>query len=109
MTDDWVPESCTLPTADRPLRVLEFDQLFADHLRNAARVDPQTLDLTLDASSRAAAADLIARETKCCSFFDFTLSPIPDHVLMPSHVLLRISVPPTQTAVLDALADSLPR
>jgi hypothetical protein len=100
MNDHWVPAACTLPTADQPLRVREFDQLFADHLRSARRVDPCTLDVTLDASSRAVVADLIARETGCCSFFTFTLS---------DDVRLLISVPATQIAVLDALTDRLPR
>jgi hypothetical protein len=26
--DDWAPDACTLPTAERPLRVAEFDDLF---------------------------------------------------------------------------------
>ncbi len=25
----WVPDACTLPTVDQPLRVAEFDDLFA--------------------------------------------------------------------------------
>ncbi|HET6741695.1 MAG TPA: hypothetical protein VFH76_22285 [Kribbella sp.] len=38
----WVPDACTLPTAERPFRVAEFDQLFAEHLRSTDRVDAQT-------------------------------------------------------------------
>lgn len=93
----WAPDACTLPTAERPFRVAEFDQLFADHLRRTDRVDPQTLELTLDPESRATVEDLTARETECCSFFTFTLTSDADHLL------LRITVPPTQTAVLDGL------
>jgi len=105
MTDHltWAPAACTLPTAEQPLRVAEFDQLFADHLRNADRVDPQTLDLTLAAEARDATADLTARETECCSFFAFTFTEPTD-----GHFHLRIGVPPTQVAVLDGLADRLP-
>ncbi|WP_371401966.1 hypothetical protein OHA10_29160 [Kribbella sp. NBC_00662] len=91
------PDACTLPTAERPFRVAEFDQLFADHLRSANRVDPRTLDLTLDPASRATVEDLTARELECCSFFTFTLTAYADHLR------LRITVPPTQTAVLDGL------
>ena len=30
---DWAPEACSLPTAERPLRVAEFDELFTAVLR----------------------------------------------------------------------------
>ena len=96
MDETWAPEACTLPTAERPFRVAEFDDLFATHLRRAERVDPQTLDLTLNPESRAAVEDLTARETECCSFFSFTLTGTTE-------LHLRITVPPTQTAVLDGL------
>ncbi|MFF0268401.1 hypothetical protein [Kribbella sp. NPDC004536] len=94
MDETWAPDACTLPTAERPLRVAEFDQLFATYLRRANRVDDQTLELTLDPAAYAAAADLIARESACCSFFTFTLN-------------LRVTVPPAHTAVLDGLTARL--
>ncbi|WP_198659252.1 hypothetical protein [Nocardiopsis sp. FIRDI 009] len=47
MTDPgWVPQSCALPTEERPLRVAEWDALFAEHLRSLSR--PQPLHLRLD-------------------------------------------------------------
>lgn len=101
---DWAPAACTLPTAQRPLRVAEFDQLFADHLRGARRLDPGTLELVLAAESREIVADLTARENDCCSFFEFTLSTTSSGDLR-----LRIAVPPAQIAVLDGLTDRLPR
>jgi hypothetical protein len=97
----WVPDACTLPTADRPFRMAEFDQLFADHLRSADRVDAQTLDVTLAPDSRETVADLTARETECCSFFTFTLSGSADELR------LRITVPPARTDVLDGLSERL--
>ena len=97
MDETWAPDTCTLPTAERPFRVAEFDQLFADHLRGANRVDPRTLELILDPESRPTVEDLTARETQCCSFFTFTLTETP------GDLHLRIAVPPTQTAVLDGL------
>src|SRR5207249_248831 len=97
--NDWVPDACTLPTAERPLRVAEFDALFADHLASVSRVSRTTVDLTLAGEAQAAAAELIARETECCSFFRFEIAPTPDDL-----VRLRIAVPPTQVAVLDALS-----
>lgn len=99
MDEIWAPEACTLPTAERPFRVAEFDDLFRTSLRGAVRVDPQTLDLTLDADARTTVEDLTARENECCSFFTFTLTD----------TTLRIAVPPTQTAVLDGLSERLPR
>lgn len=44
---DWVPEACTLPTAQQPLRRAEFDELFASAVDNTERLSPQHLRLTL--------------------------------------------------------------
>ena len=99
----WVPAACTLPTAEQPFRVAEFDHLFADHLRSAVRVGPQILDLVLAADSRATAEDLTARESECCSFFTFEFTDTPDGDLR-----LRIGVPPARTGVLDGLSERLP-
>ena len=35
---DWVPQACTLPTAELPLRVAAFDRLFADAVRGVERI-----------------------------------------------------------------------
>ena len=103
-TTNWAPDACTLPTPEQPLRVAEFDALFAAHLKTFTRHNPTTLDLTLAAEAQATTADLTARETECCSFFHFELTPIENN-----HLRLRIAVPPTHTAVLDALTTRLPR
>jgi hypothetical protein len=42
---DWVPAACTLPTAEQPLRVAEFDDLFATSVRAVDRVGPTVLRL----------------------------------------------------------------
>jgi hypothetical protein len=104
MDKNWAPAACTLPTAEQPLRLAEFDQLFTDHLRSADRVDPHTLDLLLTANSRATITELTARENECCSFFTFTLTEILD-----DRIRLRIHVPSAYAAVLDGLAERLPR
>jgi len=101
---DEISEFCTLPTAERPFRVAEFDDLFATHLRRAERVDPQTLDLTLDPESRATVEDLTARETECCSFFTFTITPEPAGNSDGEAMVLDIEVPPAHTDVLSTLA-----
>lgn len=95
----WAP--CTLPVAERPLRVAEFDGLFAAALRGLARPEPTLVRLWLDGSDEVAAAtrELVARESACCSFFEFTLDRTSDHML-----LLGVRVPSERVAVLDGLA-----
>ncbi|MGB2568970.1 hypothetical protein ACPFP2_11020 [Micromonospora citrea] len=95
---DWVPVSCTLPTPERPLRVAEFDELFATALRRQERPDPTRLRWTFDPAAEESVRDLTARESGCCGFFTFTLVPAVDHVEV------RVQVPAAQVAVLDALA-----
>jgi hypothetical protein len=96
--DDWAPEACTLPTEERPLRVAEFDDLFADVL-HTKRVRPTRLDLVVPADIEAAARDLARRESECCSFFTFEFEPAGDSVVM------CIGVPLAQVGVLDAIED----
>ena len=84
MTDEWVPvEACTLPTAEQPLRVAEFDALFAVLLA-ADRRGPTWLRLRLraDAGVADSTADLTARESACCSFFAFEIGTIGPEVLV---------------------------
>ncbi|MCW3816051.1 hypothetical protein ONA91_16540 [Micromonospora sp. DR5-3] len=98
----WVPDACTLPTTDRPLRLTEFDQFFAASVRAADRVSAQHLRLHLDGAAQVedTARDLTARESSCCSFFAFDLSrPGPDSLT------LDVRVPTRHVDVLDALAD----
>ncbi len=75
-TDDaaWVPESCTLPSADQPLRVAEFDSLLAGSLREQQRLTPTRLRWLLDPSAETRTRDLSRRETSCCSFFAFSVT-----------------------------------
>jgi len=93
--------SCTLPTVEQPLREAEFDALFARALRGPARPGPTHLHLILagDDEVEAATRDLIARETVCCSFFEFVLTRTGEGEL---HIDIR--VPPSHTEVLDAMA-----
>jgi hypothetical protein len=88
-----------LPTAEQPLRVAEFDELFATSLRGLDRREPTGLRMHLDPTPEVAArtAGLVMRETGCCSFFTFTL------VATGGELHLDITVPATQTGVLDAL------
>jgi hypothetical protein len=97
----WVAEACTLPTVQRPLRLAEFDGLFTTAVRSVERVDRRQvrLELAPAAAVAARAADLLVRETECCSFFTFTLTATG------GRVSLDIAVPERHVEVLDALAD----
>lgn len=97
----WVPTACTLPTAEQPLRLAEFDALFAADVTDVQQSSSDTALLTLrpDPSVAARAADLAVRETACCSFFEFTLTATG------GQLTLQIRTPAAQIEVLDALAD----
>ena len=109
----WVPVAdCTLPVADQPRRVADFDDLFTTALRAVQRPAPRGASVRLvlagDAGLPAAVQRLVDAETACCSFFTFTLARLdrhggrsPDETV----VALDISVPAARTAVLEALVD----
>lgn len=94
------PDACTLPTADQPLRLAEFDALFAADVTDVQQPSADTTLLTLrpDPAVAGRAADLAARETACCSFFEFTLTATG------GQLTLQIRTPATHFDVLDALA-----
>lgn len=97
----WMPgEICTLPSADRPLRLAQFDDLFAAGVQTVDRIDATRLRLRLHPRPEVAAraADLAVRETGCCGFFTFTLTAAEQQLR------LEVSVPESRTAVLDGLA-----
>jgi hypothetical protein len=94
-----VPDTCTLPSTLRPLRVAEFDELFRVALHKVEQVSRTRLRLVLDPRAEATARDLTAREAQCCSFFAFELTAVTDELA------LDVVVPPTHAAVLDALCD----
>ena len=96
---DWVPAECTLPTEEQPLRVAEFDALFADELRSVSRPDTHLLRLVLSGGSgtEQRTRDLVDRETGCCSFFTFTLAAESEALV------LDVEVPAAHRNVLDAL------
>ncbi|MGI5241928.1 hypothetical protein [Dactylosporangium sp. CA-139066] len=94
-----VPDACTLPTAQRPLRLAEFDALFATAVRAVETVSPTHARMRLagPAGLEATVRDLAARETACCSFFTFTVTPLPEG----DALILDVEVP---TAYADVLA-----
>lgn len=96
----WVPDSCTLPTAQQPLRVEAFDELLSTAVTTVTRTSPRGLRLTLRSSPdiAAATAALATRESRCCTFFTFTLT------IAAEELHLDIDVAPGSEGVLDALA-----
>jgi hypothetical protein len=95
-----VPDACTLPTAERPLRSAEFDDLFTTAVRQVDRLDAThaRLHLTGPPGLAARVRDLAARETECCSFFRFTTTRQD-----AGDVLLDIEVPAAHADVLASL------
>ncbi len=97
----WVPDSCTLPTAERPLRRAEFGDLFASALSGVDRLAPTHLRLRLrgGADLEERVRDLARRESECCSFFAFTVTPDA-----AGTVTFDIRVDGVHVGVLDGLA-----
>lgn len=93
----WVPDTCTLPTAQQPLRVAEFDHLFRTAVRATQRRSPGRLRLFVDGAAEAEVRDLVRRETECCSFFTFDITRDTDQLQVD------VTVPDEHVAVLDAL------
>jgi hypothetical protein len=105
MDQGWVAvDACMLPTMDRPLRVAEFDALFAGHLASVEASADRRAQMVLEGpvGLRGKVQDLADRETRCCSFFSFTVSSVGD---APGHesVTLDVEVPESRTDVLSAL------
>ena len=100
-----VPDACTLPTVEQPLRLAEFRDLFASAVRGVESVTDTRLRLYLTGptGTEATVRDLAAREAQCCSFFAFTVTPVPG--VDGDAVILDIEVPDQHVNVLQALAD----
>ncbi|MGW5574172.1 hypothetical protein ACWEVD_23510 [Nocardia thailandica] len=95
---DWVPSACTLPTAEQPIRIAEFDQLFSEAVHTSRRPGPTRLELLLDPGAEARARDLAGRESSCCSFFTF------DFDAGDGELVMGVGVPAAYVEVLDAFA-----
>ncbi|MEU9284839.1 hypothetical protein AB0D57_08930 [Streptomyces sp. NPDC048275] len=104
---DWVPQSCTLPTEERPLRIAEWDALFTEHLTSLSRPGAQRLRLEFSGSAQVAdrTRDLAERESGCCSFFTFTFTFTADG----GAVRLDVAVDAVHEPVLRALAERATR
>jgi hypothetical protein len=96
---------CTLPTPARPLRVAEFDELFAGQLAAPNWISRHEVEFTVagadDLYDRV--SDLVARETACCSFFDFSITRLTRRTGHGPALTLRVGVPASRHDVLEAL------
>ncbi len=91
-------DACTMPTAERPLRLAEFDTLFASSLTRLTTGDEGvSMGLRGDTGLYDRVKDLATREATCCSFFTFIVDGTD------TQVDLSISVPPARRDILDAL------
>lgn len=101
-----IDDFCTLPAAALPARLMEFDELFRRQVSAPRRIGPHGAEFTFASidSLYAQVSDLVARESACCSFFEFTI----DQRRQPSaedQLVLRVGVPKTHDDVLETLMD----
>ena len=70
-----IEDFCTLPAAAQPLRLMEFDELFRSQVRPPQQIDARPVEFTFAGAEglHAKVSDLVARESTCCSFFEFTI------------------------------------
>jgi hypothetical protein len=98
---DWASvEACTLPTVERPLRLAEFDDLFATTLRSVEKTEPTRARLLLTGDEAVAERTLrlADAESSCCSFFTFGVTTVE-----PGLVAFDIEVPAAYAYVLAGL------
>lgn len=88
------------PQPDRVAHA-EFDALFAERPADASRPERLRLKLvpTGGEGMEETVRDLVARESRCCSFFTFTVRP------GLRHIGLDVEVDGAHEAVLDALQE----
>ena len=99
MEDHMTTDACAMPAAERPLRLAEFDDLFASSARSVTREDDRVLiHLSGPSDLRDRVRDLATRETVCCSFFTFVVDGDEDNLT------LHVAAPPERRPILDALA-----
>ena len=96
----WVPESCTLPTVEQPLRVAEFDHLFTETLRGVECTRESVLRLVLEPEAEQRARELAAKESECCTFFTFAFARRED-----GRVVMEVAASDAYRAVVAALAE----
>jgi hypothetical protein len=102
-----VEEFCTLPAAAQPFRLMEFDELFRSQIKPPRRIDRHRVEFTFAGAGDmyVQVSDLVARETACCSFFEFSITQHPRDLAGEDHLVLRVGVLAGRDDVLEALTD----
>jgi hypothetical protein len=102
-----IGDFCTLPTSAQPLRLIEFDELFRRQTDPPRRVQPHQVEFTFATAEGLydQVSDLVARESACCSFFDFSIMEQSQGAADQSRLVFRVGVPARHGAVLEALTD----
>jgi hypothetical protein len=96
---------CTLPAADQPMRLMEFDELLRRQVAPPHRIGPHRAEFRFGGADglHAKVSDLLARELECCSFFDFMIDQRAEHPINEDQLLVQVGVPASRADVLDAL------
>lgn len=97
--NSWASSACTLPTAEQPLRIAEFDAFFAQDALAVIRHSAELLSIAVRPEAAGRAAMLAVKETGCCSFFTFELKA------SGGEVILSVSADPAHAEILAALGD----
>jgi hypothetical protein len=112
----WVPvDACTLPTSQQPLRVAEFDELFAEALHSVHRrpgsAPRARLVLVGNEDLLERVQRLVDVETACCSFFTLTRRALGRDVVGAdgTALALDVEVPVVHADVLAGLIDRAQR
>jgi hypothetical protein len=102
-----IEDFCTLPTAAQPLRLMEFDELFRRQADPPRRIGPHRVEFTFASAEGlyAEVSDLVARESACCSFFEFAIDQHTGPGVDEDQLVLRVAVPASRDDVLGALLD----
>jgi len=96
---------CTLPLAERPARQAELERLFAGAVEHVERVSARRLRMRLagEAGLASRVRDLTGRETLCCSFFTFTITP--QDAAGGERLTLEVEVPAGHEDVLESFGE----
>jgi hypothetical protein len=107
MNELHIADFCTLPTAAQPLRLLQFDELFRRQVHPPRWIGPHRVEFTFAGAEGlyAEVSDLVARESECCSFFEFAIDQHAEPAVQEDHLLLRVGVPTNRDEVLQALTE----
>lgn len=99
MTDEVTPNACSLGASDLQRRLAEIAEIGADSLlEHSADRGRHLLRFRFDAATRSRLEEIVAAESKCCSFLDLSLRR------QGGELVLSIGAPEAGRPVADELA-----